>query len=168
MLIATHATLEELEARIRGFIDGWNAHDPSRILGETTDDVIWTAPLVGRLAGHEAIRANLEGLFRAFPDLFLHDQVVYLAPDGESGVATWRLTGTMRGRLEPPGFAPTRRSIELEGACVYGFRDGSISRHTTVYDGVEFLRQLGALPKGDMMAVLMQRTTTWWKRRRER
>jgi steroid delta-isomerase-like uncharacterized protein len=167
MVIATHATIEELDVRVRAFVDGWNAHDPDRVLAETSDDVIWKAPATATLVGYGPVRKDLERLFRAFPDLHLHDLAVHVAPDGESAVATWRLTATMQGRLDPPGFSPTGRAIELVGACLYAFRDGAIARHTIVYDGIDFLRQLGALPKGDLMAVLMQRTATWWKRRRE-
>ncbi len=45
----------------------------------------------------------------------------------------------------------------MDGACVYEFAEGLISRHTIIFDALEFSRQVRALPRSDRMGVLLQR-----------
>ena len=49
----------------------------------------------------------------------------------------------MSGPLDPPGFAPTGRSMEVEGVDLWTMRDGRIARYRAFYDINDLARQLG-------------------------
>ena len=51
------------------------------------------------------------------------------------------MTGPMSG-LEPTG-----KHVRMYGVCVYRFRDGLIAEHRIVFDSLEFVQQLGLIPR---------------------
>jgi hypothetical protein len=61
-------------------------------------------------------------------------------------IAPWRMTGTNTGPIDPPGFAATGRSIDLEGVDHWWFREGLIARYRADYDSLGLMRQLGLMP----------------------
>src|SRR5687767_5779863 len=88
----------------------WNSRDPARVLALATDDVLWEDPTIpGRRArGHSEVRAWLEALWRAYPDLeFAYldgaGDGIYTTADRTRVAVPWRCTGTMLGRMDPPG-----------------------------------------------------------------
>jgi ketosteroid isomerase-like protein len=149
----------------------WNSHDPARVLALATDDVLWEDPTIpGRRArGHHAVRGWLESLWRAFPDLrFAYLDAsdapgdgVYLTPDRTRVAVPWRCTGTLRGALSPPGFAPTGAPMALDGVDLYSFRGPLVCRVRTLTDMYDAAGQLGLLPapgsRGERLAVWLQR-----------
>ena len=138
------------------FLDAWNKHDTDRVMSLCTEDTVWRAPSRPVFEGKAAARVHLDSLFRAFPDLHF-DYTIHAGGNEPRAATEWHLTATMEGPLDPPGFAATGKPIDIEGACLYEFEDGLISRHDVVYDGLELARQIKALPRSDRMAVLMQR-----------
>jgi hypothetical protein len=56
------------------------------------------------------------------------------------------MRGTMSGPLDPPGFAPTGRSMEVEGVDLWTMRDGRIARYRAFYDVNDLARQLAIAP----------------------
>jgi hypothetical protein len=48
--------------------------------------------------------------------------------------------------MDPPGFAPTGRRWEIDGADFHEYRDGRISRLRVVFDLMSVSRQLGVMP----------------------
>jgi hypothetical protein len=90
------------------------------------------------------------------------------APD--KVVAPWRMRGTFTGPLEPPGFAPTGATIELDGLDEWEFRGGLIARYRSIYDLADVAQQIGAMPEpGTRMeraGVVMQRLQARMERRR--
>jgi hypothetical protein len=56
------------------------------------------------------------------------------------------MRGTMTGPLDPPGFAPTGRSMEVEGVDLWTMRDGRIARYRAFYDLNDLARQLAIAP----------------------
>ena len=153
------ATTELLD----GFFDAYNRHDVDAVLAYCTDDVIWEDPTAGVLHGRRQAQNAMRNVFRAFPDMHFvrHDSTYFLSFDGTRAASGWRMTGHMRGELDPPGYAPTNRPIDISGTCLYEFRDGLISRHTIVFDMIKLGRQIDALPPSgsfmDKMAVRLQR-----------
>ena len=158
VVLDKHALSEMLD----GFLDAYNRHDLDAVLAYCTDDVLWEDPTAGSLHGRHAVRSALSNVFRAFPDMkFGTDEVTYfMSFDGTRAASSWRLTGTMAGPLDPPGYAPTNGPIDIKGACLYELRDGLISHHTIVFDMIELGRQIDALPPAgsfmDKMAVRLQ------------
>jgi predicted ester cyclase len=56
------------------------------------------------------------------------------------------MTGTNLGPIDPPGWAPTGRRIDVQGVDVYVFRGERLAEYRAHYDTAELARQLGLLP----------------------
>jgi hypothetical protein len=66
------------------------------------------------------------------------------------------MLGTNTGPIDPPGFAPTGRSVDIEGVDHWWFRDGLVARYRADYDSLGMLRQLGLMaPAGSALERLM-------------
>jgi steroid delta-isomerase-like uncharacterized protein len=127
----------------------WNSQDPEGIAAACTDDVVWHDPAMPEppATGRAAVKEFAEYTFRVFPDF--HVETVgepYIGDGGTRIAQPWRITGTFLGSAEPPGFAPTGRSVDVRGVDLYEIRDGLLSRIDTVYDLMEWSRQMGLFP----------------------
>ena len=80
---------------------------------------------------------------------------LYAALDGAGLAVPWRMTGTFTGEMafwgkrygsEPPTWAPTGRSVDIQGVDLYEFRDGLLCSWTIAYDLYGLSQQLGLLP----------------------
>jgi SnoaL-like polyketide cyclase len=82
----------------------------------------------------------------------------------------WRMTGTMRGPLEPLGFAPTGRSLDAEGIDVFELRDGLVCSYTGFFDARGMAQQIGLMPASgshaERLSVAAQRLSARIERRR--
>jgi len=82
------------------------------------------------------------------------------------------MRGMMTGLLDPPGFAPTGRAMEIEGVDLWTMRDGRIARYRAFYDMNEVARQLGIAPasgsRAERAMVWLQRVQARLMRRRRR
>ena len=58
----------------------------------------------------------------------------------------WRGWATHTGPLDPPGFAPTGRRWELDGADFHEYRDGRVCKLRTAINMLSVSRQLGLMP----------------------
>jgi hypothetical protein len=96
------------------------------------------------------------------PDLHIELADPVLATgDGTAAAAPWRPRGIMTGPLNPPGFAPTRRPVQLTGIDLWRFR-GSHGCQLRVYTDLNAVApQIGALPRpgstGERLGVRLQR-----------
>jgi steroid delta-isomerase-like uncharacterized protein len=133
---------------VESWLDAWNSHQPDRVLALLTDDVdarddSWPRPM----HGHGDVREFLEALWRAVPDMaFELIDGPYVIPGEARASFRWRGTGTFTGLMRPPGFAPTGRRWEVDGADFHEFRDGHISKLRVVFDLMSVSRQLGVMP----------------------
>ena len=142
-------TKAETRSFIEDYIKAWNYHDIEAILAHLTDDVVWMHPGLPEAAGgKEAVRADLEATFKAFPDMHFpaEDTEVFLTDDPARAIATWTWIGTMKGQMAP-GYEPTNKPVRISGTCVYRFRDGLFSDHNIVFNGLDLMQQLGLLPR---------------------
>jgi steroid delta-isomerase-like uncharacterized protein len=130
------------------YLAAWNALDPDGVAACVTEDVIWRDPALEKPAhGPTEVADFVRDSARAFPDLSFTEQGdSAIAEDGRVAYAPWVMTGTNTGPIDPPGFAPTGKRIELEGIDVWQFRDGRIWRYRAVYDFTDVARQLGLMP----------------------
>ena len=93
--------------------------------------------------GPDQIRAHLERLFTAAPDIDYEVTSGFVADD--HAVVEWVVTGTYRADF--PGLPPaTGQPFSFRGASVFTLTDGKISHYTEYWDAYTFLVQLGALP----------------------
>ncbi|HJS92898.1 MAG TPA: nuclear transport factor 2 family protein [Solirubrobacteraceae bacterium] len=141
-------SIEWTRELVASWLDAWNSHDPDRVLDLLTDDVearddSWPTAM----RGHADVRKFLDALWRAVPDMtFERLDGPYVIPDEPRASFHWRGTGTFTGRMDPPGFAPTGRRWEIDGADFHEYREGRISRLRVVFDLMSVSRQLGVMP----------------------
>ena len=100
------------------------------------------------LRGPEGLKQLLLGFSVAFPDSRV--EVTHLSPTEDGAVVEFVGRGTHTGPLHTPAsdIPPTSRSFELHFCDVYKIKDGKIVRHTTYYDALSLLQQLGMIPQG--------------------
>jgi hypothetical protein len=81
-----------------------------------------------------------------------------------------RISGTMTGALNPPGFAPTDGPVSFETAEFSRFRDGLLAHHVVVLDMLDMARQVGAVPRAGTLGAevgrWMQHAAAFWRRAR--
>lgn len=133
----------------------WNDHDVDTILDYLTDDIVWSDPtLVGPLRGKADVARDLNARFAAFPDLHFAEDDFHVFYDVKLGqcLVTWTLTGTMTGFFETTGIPATGKHARTSGVLACSFRDGFVSEYTNHWDALDFLQQLGLLPKTDGLA----------------
>jgi predicted ester cyclase len=108
------------------------------------DDSAWPTTM----HGHGDVRTFLDYVWRAFPDLrFEWVKGAYIVPGQPKAAFYWKGSGAHTGLLDPPGFAPTGKRIEFDGADFHEYREGRVSRLRIVFDMMKVGRQLGTVPK---------------------
>ena len=137
-----------LDAFGEQYLAAWNSHDQSRLLACLADDVVYDdAAWPTQMRGHADVRAFLDAVWRAMPDLtFEVLEGPYVTLGEPKAAFHWRGTGTFTGPLDPPGFAPTGRRAEFEGVDFHEYRDGKIARLRIDFDMLDVSRQLGLMP----------------------
>jgi steroid delta-isomerase-like uncharacterized protein len=141
-------TIEWIREFVGRWLDAWNSHEPQRVLEFLAEDVevrddSWPRPM----RSHADVRGFLEALWRAIPDMtFELLEGPYVIPGEPRASFRWRGTGTFTGPMNPPGFAPTGRRWEVDGADFQEYRDGLICRLRVVFDMMMVARQLGVMP----------------------
>jgi steroid delta-isomerase-like uncharacterized protein len=142
--------------------DAWNAHDGEALAALCTEDVEFFDPAIETVHGRAAVAEWVRQCERAFPDYrFEEPEPPYLSRDRAKAIVPWRMVATNTGPLDPPGFAPTGRTVVIEGVDHWWFRDGLVERYRADYDLNGVLRQLGLVPqagsRGERMLVRLQR-----------
>jgi steroid delta-isomerase-like uncharacterized protein len=138
----------ELEAFAERYLAAWNDHDAAAMADLLTQDIVWEDPALAQPArGIAAVQAFMRATWVGFPDLrFDESELPHRTAEGTQVAWRWRMRGTMTGPLDPPGFAPTNRSMEVEGVDLWTLRDGRIARYRAFYDMNDVARQLGIAP----------------------
>lgn len=122
------------------------------------------------------MRRFSESVLRAFPD-FRYEirHPICVAEDGSRCVVPWTITATNTGPLEPPGLAPTGRTVSFSGFDYMEFRGQLVARIETRFDPAEAVEQLTGLclrPRpgswAERCVVLAQRCLAAWVRRRQK
>ena len=130
------------------YLAAWNGHDATAMRDLVTDDVVWEDPALPEPArGPAAVQEFMREAWVAFPDLrFDESDDPHLSVAGDKVAWRWRMRGTNTGPIDPPGFAATRRAIEIEGVDLWTMRDGRIARFRAFYDFNALAVQLGLAP----------------------
>jgi carboxymethylenebutenolidase len=141
----------------RGYIDAWNRHDLDAIVDSVTEDFIYDerpTTMDRPLQGRSALRAYLERIFAAFPDLSI--ELTSCDAGSVLAVSESIMRGTHLGRLN--GLPATRRRITARVACVFEVRDGKLAHERLYWDRSNTLSQLGRLVA--VMAVALRPPVT--------
>lgn len=127
----------------------WNSHEQARLLELMTEDIVYDdSAWPTTMRGHGDVRTFLDYVWRAFPDLRIDmADGPYIRPGQPQAAFYWKGSGTHSGAIDPPGFAPTGKRIEFEGADFHEYRDGRVCRLRIVFDMMDVGRQIGTLPK---------------------
>ncbi len=126
------------------WLAAFNDGDPDQILALYADDALWEEVAIGLSArGPDQIRAHLDALFAATPDIAY--EVTDAVVTDDRAVLEWVVTGTLTADF--PGLPPAAgQPFSFRGASVFELADGQIRRYTEYWDAYAFLVQLGALP----------------------
>lgn len=140
-----------------------NAHDADAVAALCAEDVVWQDPAALQpLCGREAVRRfHRDMMFRSLPDVRI--ELVdgpYLSLDRTGVAVRLRITGTMTGPMEPPGFAPTGGRVEFETAEFSHFDGRLLAHHAVVLDRLALARQIGAVPRAGGLA---ERVNVWFQ-----
>jgi predicted ester cyclase len=96
--------------------------------------------------GPDQVIAFFSAFWEAFPDLKL--TVTRLVEDGSTVITDARAEGTHQGTLHTPGgdIPPTGKRVNLPFLERYEIEQGLIVSGNLIFDRVELLEQLGAMP----------------------
>jgi steroid delta-isomerase-like uncharacterized protein len=138
---------EFLDEFAQRWLDAWNRRDGHALAALCTPDVEFHDPAIGTVHGREAVADWVLACATGFPDFRFEDiELPYPARDRPKAIVPWRMTGTNTGPLDPPGFAPTGRSIVIEGVDHWWFRGDLVARYRADYDLNDVMRQLHLAP----------------------
>jgi steroid delta-isomerase-like uncharacterized protein len=152
-----------LTAFIERYTAAWNGRDATAMAPLVTEDIVWHDPALPAPArGIAAVQDFMRSGWQTFPDLrFSEPDPPHLTADGDNVAWAWRMQGTMRAPLDPPGFAPTGKAMDVTGVDLWRMRDGRIAHYQAFYDMNGLAVQLGLAPAPgsamEKMAVRMQR-----------
>ena len=141
-----------------GVHEYWNRGDVEGILEAYDDEITWVnVALEETYAGKAEVRAFLESLFTALPDLrFSADWAI---ARGDRIAERWSVSGTHRGPFA--GIPATGRRFEITGVSLLTMRDGKFLRDEIYSDGGAVLRQLGLMPSLRTLQGPVGRALTW-------
>jgi steroid delta-isomerase-like uncharacterized protein len=148
------------------WIAAWNSHEIERVLALTTEDVEYRDDAWPKaMRGHADVREFIEACWHAIPDMtFELLDGPYVIPGEPRSAYRWRGWGTHTGLLDPPGFAPTGRRWEVDGADFHEYRDRRICKLRVTFDMMTVARQLGLIPetgsRTERMMALAQRSVS--------
>lgn len=149
-----------------------NEHDAGHIRTVFTEDVEFVDDAWPEsIRGHAQMERFLTTLWRAMPDLrFELVEGPYLAEDGRHAAALVRISGTVTGRFDPPGFAPTGARVTTEFGGFYEFEGERLKHGRIIVNMNDVGIQIGAAPtpgsRAERLALRMQHLNARRLRRR--
>lgn len=161
-----------LQAFVERYEAAWNGRDAGAMDALVTDDIVWFDPALPEPArGKAQVRAFMDASWRAFPDLrFSQPDPPFMVEQDDRVAWAWRMQGTFDGEpMDPPGFAPTGRAMDVRGVDEWIMRDGRIAHYRATYDVNELARQLGIVPArgsgGERAMIALQKVQARLQRR---
>lgn len=131
--------VKENVAIVERYFEGWNAHDPERIVELVSDDMVFESDVTaGPVRGADGVRQFAEKYLAAFPDMRVRVDQQIASPN--TVVTRWTATGTHRAHVL--GVPATGRKVEVHGTDVTVIRDGRVVRSTSTWNAQSLLNQL--------------------------
>jgi hypothetical protein len=164
------------EEVVQRLLASWDARDMEGFANCLADDIEWYDPAMPNppARGRAAAKVFAEAVIRAFPD-FTYEVLppICIAADGTRCAIKWRISGSHVRSLEPLGYAPTGRRVEIEGVDVLDLEGGRVKRILTAFDPLPAAEQLLGMhlrpipgTRRAWLAVTVQRTLAWLTRAR--
>jgi len=123
-------------------LEALNARDVDRFMATIHDEVTWSLDASkDPISGPKALRALIEAMFAAIPDMN-YELIQILGADDDHVVILYVLRGTHEGEFM--GIAPTHNKIEMHGCVVSKIKDGKRYQMWQYASGPGLLEQLGA------------------------
>ena len=127
---------------IRRYVDAWNGHDASVLVGAFTKDGVYCSPDTDPGVNGEAFATFVKGVWTAFPDFNIE---LLNVGEIEAGVAAvhWRVSGTNSG----PGAdesKPTGRTVSFKGASIVRLEGDKIRSDYANFDRKRIEEQLAS------------------------
>jgi steroid delta-isomerase-like uncharacterized protein len=130
-------------ATVRQMIAYLNAHNVAGMLSCFDDEMEWLdVPMEVPYRGKAEIRALLDSLFDAFPDL--EYEPTSLVADGDRVVVQFRMHGSHQNTFY--GLPATNRRVDLPSLSMITMRNGKMLSDHCYYDNAMILRQMGIMP----------------------
>jgi steroid delta-isomerase-like uncharacterized protein len=130
---------------VRSKLTAFNEQDAEKVRALLDPDVEWAVP-GGLYRGPDQVIAFFSAFWEAFPELKL--TITRLVEDGSTVITDARAEGTHQGTLHTPGgdIPPTDKRMNLPFLEHYEIEQGLIVSGNLIFDRVELLEQLGAMP----------------------
>lgn len=133
----------------RFFEDGMSRGDLDLVDTLVAPDAVVHNPLIlDAPTGRGSVRASIEMMRRAFPDLRV--EVLDLIAEADRVAAFVRISGTNTGAYRRGG--ATNRRASMRGFFIWRIADGRLVESWGVADRFEFLQQLGIIGPDDELA----------------
>ncbi|OFE15821.1 hypothetical protein BA895_04695 [Humibacillus sp. DSM 29435] len=163
------ALLAHEQANVDAFssvLPHWNRGDIAAMLERYEDDIVWRNIAMGEVYdGKVAVRAFLESLFRALPDLEL--EVTLRVPRGRYVAEEYVIRGTHLGSMF--GLPASGRRLEIRAMSMVEMRNGRLKEDHFYFDAASTMQQMGYLPDTAAVAKPAGRAVMgvlgWWRRR---
>lgn len=133
-------SLDNVE-RVRSFFEDCFCCNNIRLLQSTHAETHISHLPSGDHYGPEGVRIDIAGFLEAFPDLRIVVEDTFDA--GESVAYRFKATGTNLGAFL--GFAPTGRSVNIEGLGIDRIENGKFIERWIQFDSLGLMQQLGVL-----------------------
>jgi steroid delta-isomerase-like uncharacterized protein len=126
----------------RRLVSAWESGNQRVVDDLASPDLVVSYPTISTIHGTEEFKQALAGVYTAVPDPEM--RIESLIAEGDQVVARWRAVGTSRGPLL--GAPATGKRVEWTGITIYRMADGKVVEDRGEEDGLDLLRQLGAIP----------------------
>jgi len=132
-------SIEENKAIVRKLIEAINKRDADAMDELIALDYVDHAL---QLRGLESYKQLYTMTLKGFPDW--HDKVEDIIAEGDKVWVRFQSTGTHKGEYRGV-LAPTGKKITLTGVLIYHIVDGKVVEKESIYDQLDFLKQLGLI-----------------------
>lgn len=123
------------------YIEGWNDHDPDRVVAQFSSGGTYVDPLFDEPISGEEIAEFVRLTAERFPDFRFEQRRVLDVPHETVRIEEWTMHGTHTGMRE--GLPPTGNTIALDGVSVVEFDATGIRSIRGYFDQQALAEQLG-------------------------
>jgi len=130
-------------ATIHAFDKAWNSGDFEKAYSYLAEHYVFENVASGESAkGKAAVKALMNGLLQAFPDLKFENKSVFAS--GNKVAVEYVMSGTQKSEFR--GMPATGKGFAVKCCSILEFEGGFFTRETAYFDAATMMRQLGHIP----------------------